>query len=140
MPPCLTLSNTRCVSRVKWSNPGKGVTPSSIPRCSSYWKGSLLVTLDHGRQLHLTITVHRLLVLDGNTWNHMNMSKEKKIDKYKKGNQTPRPSSSTNDLLDWLVKNYPNWWLHISWIVYLHYLCTCLINFQYEQGGAQGQF
>ena len=31
------------VSRVKWSNPGKGVAPSPTLRCSSYWKGSLLV-------------------------------------------------------------------------------------------------
>ena len=50
MPPCLTLSNIRFVSRVKWSNPEKGVEPSSTPRCSSYWKGSLLVALDYGRQ------------------------------------------------------------------------------------------
>ena len=28
MPPCLTLSIIRYVSRVKWSNPGKGVAPS----------------------------------------------------------------------------------------------------------------
>ena len=27
IPPCLTLSNIRYVSRVKWSNPGKGVVP-----------------------------------------------------------------------------------------------------------------
>ena len=27
IPPCLTLSNIRYVSRVKWSNPGKGVAP-----------------------------------------------------------------------------------------------------------------
>ena len=25
IPPCLTLSDIRCVSRVKWNNPGKGV-------------------------------------------------------------------------------------------------------------------
>ena len=31
---------------VKWSNSGKGVAPSPIPQCSSYWKGSLLVALD----------------------------------------------------------------------------------------------
>ena len=36
MPPCLTLSNIRYVSRVKWSNPGKGVAPSPTPCCSSY--------------------------------------------------------------------------------------------------------
>ena len=42
MPIFLTLSYVR----VKWSNPGNGVTPSPIPRCSSYRKGSLRVTLD----------------------------------------------------------------------------------------------
>ena len=41
--PCLTLSNIRYISRVKWSNPGKGVVPSPTSWCSSYWKGSLLV-------------------------------------------------------------------------------------------------
>ena len=53
IPPCLTLSNIRYVSRVKWSNPGKGLALSSTPRCSSYWKGSLLVALDCGRQIYL---------------------------------------------------------------------------------------
>ena len=43
IPPCLTLGNIRYVSRVKWSNPGKGVAPSPAPQCSSYRKGSLLV-------------------------------------------------------------------------------------------------
>ena len=52
IPPCLTLSNIRYVSRVKWSNPGKGVALSPTPRCSSYWKRSLLVALDYGRQLY----------------------------------------------------------------------------------------
>ena len=55
IPPCLTLSNIRDVSRVKWSNPGKGVAPSPTPWCSSSWKGSLLVTLDYGRQLYFYI-------------------------------------------------------------------------------------
>ena len=36
---CLTLSNVRYVSRVKWSN-----SDSPTPSCSSYWKRSLLVT------------------------------------------------------------------------------------------------
>ena len=36
IPPSLTLSNIRYVSRVKMSNPGKGVAPSSTPLCSSY--------------------------------------------------------------------------------------------------------
>ena len=40
IPPRLTLSNIRYVSRIKWSNPGKRVPPSPTPRCSSYWKGA----------------------------------------------------------------------------------------------------
>ena len=40
IPPCLTLSNIRYTSRVKWSNCGKGVAPSPTPWCSSYWKGA----------------------------------------------------------------------------------------------------
>ena len=40
IPPCLTLSIIRYVSRVKWSNPGKGVAPSPTPRCGGYWKGA----------------------------------------------------------------------------------------------------
>ena len=51
IPPCLTLNNIRYVSRVKWSNPGKGVASSPTPRCYGYWKGSLRVGLDYGRQL-----------------------------------------------------------------------------------------
>ena len=42
---------------VKWSNPEKGVAPSPTSRCCSYWKGSLLVTLDYGRQLYLLFTL-----------------------------------------------------------------------------------
>ena len=30
------LNTQQYVSRVKWSNPRKGVTPSPKPRCSSY--------------------------------------------------------------------------------------------------------
>ena len=36
IPPCLTLSNISYVSRIKWSNPGGKIAPSSTPRCSSY--------------------------------------------------------------------------------------------------------
>ena len=35
---CLRLSTIRYVSRIKWSNPGKGVAPSPAPQCSSNWK------------------------------------------------------------------------------------------------------
>ena len=52
IPPCLTPSIIRYVSRIKWSNPGKRVVQSPTPRCSSYWKGSLQVTLDYGCQLY----------------------------------------------------------------------------------------
>ena len=52
IPPSSTVSDKRYVSRVKWSNPGKGVAPSSTLWYSSYWKRSLLVALDHGRQLY----------------------------------------------------------------------------------------
>ena len=36
MPPCLTLSIISYRSRVKWSNPEKGVAPSATHWCSSY--------------------------------------------------------------------------------------------------------
>ena len=52
IPPCLTLINIRFVSRVKWCNPGKGVSPSPTPWCRSYWKGSFRIALDYGRQLY----------------------------------------------------------------------------------------
>ena len=55
IPPCLTL--IRYVSRGKWSSPGKEVATSPTSQCSSYWKGSLLVALDYGRQLYLLFTV-----------------------------------------------------------------------------------
>ena len=45
MPPCSTFS-IRWGSRVKWSNPGKGVALSPTLQCSSYWKGRLWITLD----------------------------------------------------------------------------------------------
>ena len=54
IPPCLKLSNIRYLSRVKWSNPGKGVAPSPTP--SSYWKGSLLIALDYSRQIYLLVS------------------------------------------------------------------------------------
>ena len=53
IPSCLTLSIIRYGSRLKWSNPGKGVVPSPTSWYSSYWKGNLRVTLNYDRQLHL---------------------------------------------------------------------------------------
>ena len=61
MSPCLTLSIIRYRSRVKWSNPGKGVAPSPTPWCSSYRKGSLRVTLDYGRQLYFYFNIDNLV-------------------------------------------------------------------------------
>ena len=58
MPPCLTLSVIRYGSRVKWSNPGKGVAPFPTPWSSSYRKGSLRVTLDYGHQLYIYIYIY----------------------------------------------------------------------------------
>ena len=42
----LNTQHYKVGSWVKWGNPGKGVALSPTPRCSSYWKGSLLVALD----------------------------------------------------------------------------------------------
>ena len=53
--PCLTLSIIRYRSRVKWSNPEKGVAPSPTPWCSGYWKGSLWVSLDYGHNIFLRL-------------------------------------------------------------------------------------
>ena len=41
----------------KWSNLGKGVAPSSIPWCSSYWKGSLLVAFNFGQPTFFTFVL-----------------------------------------------------------------------------------
>ena len=57
IPPCLTLINIRYVARVKWNNFGKGVAPSSTPRCRSFWKESLLISLHYGCQLYLCVCV-----------------------------------------------------------------------------------
>ena len=54
MLPCFALSIIRKVSRVKWSNPGKGAVLFPTLWCSSYRKGSLRVTLDYGCQLYFT--------------------------------------------------------------------------------------
>ena len=62
IPPCLTLSNIRYVSRVKWSNPGKGVAPSLTPRCSSYWKGSLLDVLDYSCRLTIFVQIAYIIL------------------------------------------------------------------------------
>ena len=62
IPSWLILSNIRYVSRVKWSNPGNGIAPSPTPRCSSYWKGSLLVSLDYGLYFNYFLSFGKDLV------------------------------------------------------------------------------
>ena len=42
IPPCLTLRDIRYVSRVKWSNPGKGVVPSLHLGVVAIEKGTFL--------------------------------------------------------------------------------------------------
>ena len=56
---CLTLSIIRYGSRVNGANPGKGVAPSLTPRCRSYWKGSLQVTLNHGWLTYINIYIYK---------------------------------------------------------------------------------
>ena len=51
----LNTQQYKVLSRVKWNNPGKGVAPSPTPRCSSYWKRSLLAAFDYGCQLYLLL-------------------------------------------------------------------------------------
>ena len=76
--PCLTLSIIRYASRVKWSNPGRAVAPSLTSRCSSYWKGTLLVALDYGRQLISNISN----LLNSESWPincRINVNKRQKL-------------------------------------------------------------
>ena len=57
----LTLSNIRWGLRINWSNPGKRVAPTPIFRW--YWKGSLLIALDYGRQLYLYMDYFKEMAL-----------------------------------------------------------------------------
>ena len=66
--PCLIISNIRYLSTVKWSNPGKGVAPFPTTRCSSYWKGSLLVALDYGRQLYFFLPCYLMRIDEVSTF------------------------------------------------------------------------
>ena len=52
-PYSLNTQQYKVHIKVKWSNSGKGVVPFPTFRCSSYWKGSLLVALNYGHQLYL---------------------------------------------------------------------------------------
>ena len=48
----LLITHDEARIKGKWGNLGNGVAPSPTPRYSSYWKESLRVTLDYGRQLY----------------------------------------------------------------------------------------
>ena len=54
--PCLTDSSIRCLSRVKWSNPGKGVALSPSGGC--YFKRNLRVALNYSGQIYLYIYIY----------------------------------------------------------------------------------
>ena len=62
MLPYLTLSIISYGSRVKWSNPGKGVAPSPTSWCSRYRKGSLRVTLDYHHPTLLLLYIYILYI------------------------------------------------------------------------------
>ena len=101
------LSNIRYVSRVKWSNPGKGVAPFPTPWCSSYWKGSLLVALDYGCQLYLLYIYIYIYTV------HMWV-----IQKF----QTSPPPKKTNTLIEPATSRWLSfrrlYLVHFSWMVY----------------------
>ena len=55
MTPCLTLSNIRYISRVKWSNPGKEVAPSLNLGVVAIEKGAFMPTSTEGDNFTFTI-------------------------------------------------------------------------------------
>ena len=57
----MVLIIIRFGSRVKWSNPGKGLAPSPTPWYRSYRKRSLWVTCDLGHQLYLIMVFNPYL-------------------------------------------------------------------------------
>ena len=65
IPPCLTLSIIRYVSRVKWSNPRKGVAPSLTPQSEPSGRPRLqsLTLLIYIYQSYIYILYSRLLYL-----------------------------------------------------------------------------
>ena len=49
----------------------------SYPRCSSYWKGSLLVTLDYGNQLYFYLFLARKYIARSETIEMVSVKKKK---------------------------------------------------------------
>ena len=60
IPFGLTLSIIRYGTKVKESNPRKGVALSPTLQCISYWKGSFSVAFDYGHQLYFTVELNIL--------------------------------------------------------------------------------
>ena len=50
----LNTQHYKAQNKGKWRYPGKGVAPSPTPWYSSYWKGSLQVTLNYDQLIYLT--------------------------------------------------------------------------------------
>ena len=69
MPPCLTLSIIRYGSRIKWSNPGKGVAPFPTPWCSKLSKRE---PSGHPRLKGDNFTYSILFSTMKHTWNKKN--------------------------------------------------------------------
>ena len=49
----LTTKHYKVRIKGKWNNPEIGVSLALTSRCSSYWKGSLNITLDYDRPIYL---------------------------------------------------------------------------------------
>ena len=93
--PSLTLSNIRYLSRIKWSNPGKGVAPSLSPRCSSYWKGSLLVAHVYGRQQQQLFFCNIVVTSSPNFINYIKLRQWRPPSSVRKWTQTRGWSSNS---------------------------------------------
>ena len=55
IPPCFTISNIRYVSRVKWSNTGKGVASSTTPGVVAIEEGAFWTMVANFILLYLHI-------------------------------------------------------------------------------------
>ena len=135
MPPCLTLRIIRHVSRVKWSNPGKEIVPSPTPRCSSYWKGSLLValanftfTLQKVKSLKLNLlylfvilflinTASVLIIFKYNSlWTFMGKNRKRSVSMSLQCWNSSRLNNNNNDFLKHTsLQDFGKKWIMQSW-------------------------
>ena len=63
IPPCLTLSNIRYISRVKWCNPGKGVAPSLHLGLVAIEKGAFWSSLTMVANFTMIVIIFKQLYL-----------------------------------------------------------------------------